>query len=82
MDTAELVENEYELADEYIHLLDSLAGALKDNLFHIYPDISAKADGEKEAMNILRSLAGEPRKQSQSRKTRQIHAPAVQLELF
>ncbi len=82
LDTAELVDKEYELADEYLHLLDSLTGALTDNLFHIYPGISRKAEGEKEALNILRALAGEARKQPQSHKTRQPHAPAIQLELF
>ena len=88
-DIAETVALEFELTDEYLHLLTTHMESLIASLDHLYPDLTSSLtdrnpDNLPAVIPLLKKLAGEEKKSLSPlhKKTIQSNAAPVQLELF
>lgn len=81
-DISETVQLEFELTEEYIHLISSLISDLSEKILHIYPDLPGNSNLPSDPFKAINQLCGKQTQSPVQRKVRDVKPTAVQLELF
>lgn len=81
-DMSVTVQLEFELSDEYVHLITSLISDLSEKILHIYPGLQGINNLPTDPFDAIAQLCGKQELPPRQRKVREISPTAVQLELF
>jgi hypothetical protein len=81
-DISETVQLEFELTEEYVHLISSLISDLSEKILHIYPELPGIRNLPADPFRAITQLCGKQQHPPVQRKVREVKPTAVQLELF